>query len=100
MPWLILAALCFTSGGICMKASAGLTRVWPSVLMALLFLTGAALQAVVMRYQDMSVAYISVLGLESLLAFACGALLFGETISAVRLCAMVLIITGVVLLHR
>ena len=83
-----------------MKASLGLTRVWPSVLMGLLFLTGAALQALVMRQQDMSVTYISVLGLESLLAFACGALIFGEAISALRLCAIVLIVAGVMLLHR
>jgi multidrug transporter EmrE-like cation transporter len=100
MTWLILSALCFASGGICMKASAGLTRVWPSVLMSLLFLAGAALQAVVMAKEDMSVAYISVLGLESLLAFGCGTLLFGEAISAMRLCAVVLITAGVVLLRR
>jgi quaternary ammonium compound-resistance protein SugE len=100
MPWLILAALAFALGGVSMKASAGLTRVWPSVVMSLLFLTGAALQAVGMRQDDMSVAYISVLGFEALLALACGALLFGEAISAVRLCAVVLIITGVALLHR
>jgi quaternary ammonium compound-resistance protein SugE len=100
MPWLIFAALSFALGGVCMKASEGLTRLWPSVLMSVLFLTGAALQAIGMRQEDMSVAYISVLGLESLLALACGALLFGEAISASRLCAVVLITTGVVLLHR
>jgi len=100
MPWLIFAALSFVLGGVCMKASAGLTRLWPSVLMSLLFLMGAALQAVGMRQEDMSVAYISVLGLEALLALACGALLFGEAISGLRLCAVVLIITGVALLHR
>ena len=99
MPSLILAALCFTFGGICMKMSAGLTRVWPSMLMALFFLMGAALQALAMRHEDMSVAYISVLGLEGLLAFACGALFFGEAISAVRLGAVALITTGVVLLN-
>lgn len=97
---LILAALCFTSGGVYMKISAGLTRLWPSVLMSLLFLIGAALQALAMRHEDMSVAYVSVLGLESLLAFALGALLLGETISARRLCAVALIATGVVLLRR
>src|SRR5689334_8401789 len=100
MPWLMLAALAFALGGICMKASAGLTRVWPSVVMSLLFLAGAALQAVGMRHDDMSAAYISVLGFEAVLALACGALLFGEPLSAVRLCAVVLIITGVALLHR
>ena len=83
-----------------MKASAGLTRVWPSVFMALLFLAGAALQALAMRHEDMSAAYISVLGLEGLLVFAGGAVFFGEAISALRLCAVVLIITGVALLRR
>jgi quaternary ammonium compound-resistance protein SugE len=100
MRWLILAALSFALGGVSMKASEGLTRAWPSVLMSVLFLTGAALQAVGMRQEDMSVAYISVLGLEALLALACGALLFGEAISALRVCAVALIMTGVVLLHR
>jgi len=96
----MVAALCFTLGGICMKTSVGLTRLWPSLLMAFLFLLGAALQALAMRNEDMSVAYISVLGVESLLAFAFGALVFGESISAARLCAVALITAGVVLLHR
>jgi multidrug transporter EmrE-like cation transporter len=99
-PLLILAALCFTLGGVCMKNSAGLTSMWPSVLMALFFLTGAALQALAMEREEMSVAYISVLGLESLLAFAFGVLLLDEAISANRLCAVALITAGVVLLHR
>jgi hypothetical protein len=59
---LILAALSFTSGGIFMKSSAGLTRMWPSIFMSVLFVTGAGLQALAMRREDMSVAYISVLG--------------------------------------
>ena len=100
IPLLILAALCFALGGVCMKNSAGLTSMWPSVLMSLLFLTGAALQALVMQHEEMSVAYISVLGLESLLAFAFGTLLLGEAISAHRLFAVSLIAAGVVLLHR
>ena len=83
-----------------MKSSAGLTRMWPSLLMSLLFLTGAGVQALAMRHEDMSAAYISVLGLESLLALACGTLFLGETISAVRLCAVALIMAGVLLLHR
>lgn len=73
---------------------------WPSIFMSLLFVTGAGLQALAMRHEDMSVAYISVLGLESLLALACGALLFREAISAHRICAVFLITIGVALLHR
>ena len=41
-----------------------------------------------------------VLGLESLLAFAFGALLLGEAISANRIWAVALIIIGVALLRR
>ncbi|HEX4170454.1 MAG TPA: SMR family transporter [Bryobacteraceae bacterium] len=100
MRLLSLAALCFTLGGVCMKWSAGLTRMWPSLLMSLLFLTGAALQALAMRNEDMSASYISVLGLETVLALACGRLFLGEAISAVRLCGVALIASGVLLLHR
>jgi len=97
---LILAALSFASGGIFMKNSVGLTRMWPSIFMSVLFVTGAGLQALAMLREDMSVAYISVLGLESLLAFAFGALLFGEAVSANRVCAIALILIGVALLRR
>jgi multidrug transporter EmrE-like cation transporter len=97
---LITAAICFTVGGLCMKSSVGLTRMLPSLLMSVLFLTGAALQALAMRNADMSAVYVSVLGLESLLAFAVGVFALGEAVSAVRLCAIALIAAGVVLLHR
>lgn len=98
--FLISAAISFTVGGVCMKSSVGLTRIGPSLLMSLLFLIGAALQALAMRDADMSVSYVFVLGLESLFAFALGVLTLGETVSAARLCAIFLITAGVVLLHR
>ena len=50
---LLLAALSFTVGGICMKHSDGLTKAGPSVLLGILFLLGAGLQALAMRrYSD------------------------------------------------
>jgi multidrug transporter EmrE-like cation transporter len=97
---LILAALSFTSGGVFMKNSQGLTLVWPSILMSLLFVAGAGLQALAMQREDMSVAYISVLGLECLLALVFGVLLLGEVISASRILAVALIVTGVAVLRR
>lgn len=83
-----------------MKYSEGLTRPAPSLLMAVLFLAGASLQALAMRREDMSVAYIFVLGLESMLAFAFGALIFGEAVTWSRIAAVALITAGIVLLHR
>ena len=72
---LLLAALSFTVGGICMKHSDGLTKAGPSVLLGILFLLGAGLQALAMRREDMSVSYIFVLGMESVLAFGFGVFL-------------------------
>jgi multidrug transporter EmrE-like cation transporter len=83
-----------------MKNSVGLTRLWPTVVTGLLFLAGAAFQGLAMRKEDMSVAYIFVLGLESVLAFFFGAHFFGESITATRLGAVALITLGIVLLHQ
>jgi multidrug transporter EmrE-like cation transporter len=97
---LSLAALAFTAGGVCMKYSEGLTRVGPSALLGTLFLIGAALQALAMRRADLSVAYVFVLGLESVLAFGFGVFLFGEAATASRIGGVVLITLGIWLLHR
>lgn len=97
---LALAALSFTCGGVFMKQSEGLTRLGPSVALGALFLLGAGLQALAMRREEMAVAYIFVLGLESVLAFAFGAYFFGETVTVTRLVAVCLITGGIVLLHQ
>jgi multidrug transporter EmrE-like cation transporter len=97
---LSLAALAFTVGGVCMKYSEGLTQLRPSVLLGVLFLAGAALQAVAMRRADLSVAYVFVLGLESVLAFGFGVFLFGEAATGSRIGGVVLIVLGIWLLHR
>ena len=97
---LLAAALAYTLGGVCMKHSAGLTRLLPSLAIAVLFLGGAACQALAMRRAEMSVAYIYVLGLESILAFVFGVVFFLETITAPRLAAVAFITLGIVLLHR
>lgn len=97
---LTLAALAFTVGGVFMKQSAGLTRLGPTMALAALFLLGAGLQALAMRKEEMAVAYIFVLGLESVLAFVFGAYFFGETVSVTRLVAVGLIAGGITLLHQ
>ena len=102
MNFLLLAAasLAFTVGGICMKYSAGLTKPGPSVLLFLLFALGAALQALAMKDSEMAVSYIFVLGLESVLAFLFGVVIFRESASLLRVLAVTLVTAGIVLLHR
>jgi multidrug transporter EmrE-like cation transporter len=95
----ILAALFFTVGGIFMKLSDGLTKFWPTLIVFALFLIGAALQTLAMKREDLAVTYLWVVGLESILAFAFGVLLFSESCTPARVAGVLLITGGVVSLR-
>lgn len=97
---MVAAAFAYTCGGVCMKYSAGLTRPLPTMLLFVLFLLGAGLQALAMRSMDMGVVYIFVLGLESLLAFVFSIFVFNEVATSTRVLAVFLITIGIVLLHE
>jgi len=97
---LVLAAVLFSFGGLAMKASDGLTRFGPSVTIFVLFCAGAACQTVGMRRTEMGVAYISVLGLEALAAFALSSLALGERVTISKIGALLLIVGGIALLDR
>jgi small multidrug resistance pump len=99
LAWGLGASLAYVAGGVCMKASQGLTKPGPSVLLFVLFCAGAAMQAVAMKGAAMSTTYILVLGLESVLAFGLGALLFHEAVTPIRILAVVLVTLGIVLLR-
>ncbi len=97
--WALAAAVAFTVGGVFMKYSAGLTHLRPSLALFLLFAAGAAAQAMAMRRAEMSATYILVLGLESVLAFALGVVVFAEPATPVRLFAVALVTAGILLLR-
>lgn len=97
---LVAAALAYTAGGVFMKYSEGLTRLAPSFAVGILFLFGAACQALAMRKEELSVSYVFVLGLESVLAFGFGVVFFGEAATVTRVAAVGLITLGIVLLHQ
>lgn len=94
----VAASLCFAVGGIAMKYSDGLTRLWPSLAVFALFVLGAALQTIALRNTDLSVTYIVVLGLEAIAATLFGVLLFQEALSPTRALAIGLVVCGVALL--
>lgn len=83
-----------------MKASEGLTRLAPSTAVFVLFCGGAACQAIAMRRTEMGVAYIFVLGLEALAAFALSLGVLGEKATISKVCALLLIVGGIALLER
>lgn len=96
---LVLAAAAFAIGGLCMKLSVGLTRLWPSACVFVLFCIGAALQGVAMRRADLGVAYILVLGVEAILALLLSVVVLGETCPPGRIGAGALILLGTIWLR-
>ena len=95
----ILAAIFFTVGGIFMKLSEGLTKFWPTVIVFVLFATGAALQTLAMKQEDLAVTYLVVVGLEAILAFLFGVLVFSESYTPVRIVDVLLIALGIISLR-
>jgi multidrug transporter EmrE-like cation transporter len=96
---IVLAALLFTVGGVFMKLSEGLTRFWPTVLVFALFISGAALQTLAMKREELAVTYVLVVGLESILAFLFGVLLFSESCTPRRIAGVFLVAGGIISLR-
>ena len=97
---LIAAAVCFACGGLAMKFADGIARPVPAATFLVLFVSGAVLQSLALRKADLGVAYIAVLGLEAVLTFFFSVWLLKESASAARILAVLLILSGVVLLRR
>ena len=96
----VMAALAFTVGGVFMKLSQGFTQPLPSLIVLGLFAIGAALTALAIHVRgEMGAAYLIVLGLESVLAFAFGAALFGEHPNLGRVLGLALLVSGMILLE-
>jgi quaternary ammonium compound-resistance protein SugE len=95
------AASCFAAGGLLMKPAEGLSRLGPTLAMVMLFMVGACcLTMVVHRGGAVGPAYLVVVGLETVLVFMLAVAVFGESVTADRLLALVLVLTGTTLLAR
>jgi quaternary ammonium compound-resistance protein SugE len=93
------AAIMFAVGGLCMKSSVGVSRLVPSCCMIALFAGGAVLNALVVhRGGELGVAYLLVVGCETLLAFGLGTLVYHERVTPIRVLAIVLVAAGALLL--
>ncbi len=95
----MLAALCFSTGGMFMKRAEGLHATWDSVVFLLLFALGAVLQSQAMRGAALSLTYILVLGLEAGFAVGFGVFFFGEGIPPLKLGGILLIVLGIALVR-
>lgn len=93
------SAACFAGGGLLMKPSAGFSRIWPSLAVGVLFVSGTVLLAVTVNAKgEVGPSYLIIGALETVLVFALGVLLFDDQLSGVRLVAVALVLAGTVLL--
>ncbi len=100
MAWLILiiAGLFEVVWAFSMKQSEGFTRFWPSVVTMVAILASFGLLAWSMRVLPLGTAYTVWTGIGAIGAFIVGIVMLGEAVSALRVAAAVLIVSGMVLM--
>ena len=97
MAWivLIIAGLLEIVWATAMKLSDGFSRPLPTVIMAVTMLGSFALLAVAMRQLPLGTAYMVWTGIGAVGAFVVGVIMLGEGVSATRILAAALIVSGI-----
>jgi len=95
--WFVLAAAITLeiAGTTSMKLSQGFTRVLPSVLLYVFYTLSFALMTVAVKRIDVSVSYAIWSGVGTAAIALIGVFAFRETLTAVQIGSIVLIIVGV-----
>ncbi|MBP8262676.1 DMT family transporter [Pseudomonas fluvialis] len=95
--WIVLCAGLFeVAWAVGLKYSAGFTRPWPSLATLLALLVSLWLLSLALRHLPLGTAYAVWVGIGVLGSALLGVLLFGETLTPLRLFSLGLIIAGVV----
>ena len=95
--WIVLCAGLFeVAWAVGLKYSAGFTRPWPSLATLLALLVSLWLLSLALRHLPLGKAYAVWVGIGVLGSALLGVLLFGETLTTLRLFSLGLIIAGVV----
>ena len=81
-----------------MKASAGFTRPWPTVGMAVFMIGSFGLLSLSMRTLPLGTAYAIWTGIGAVGAFAVGALVLGEPPTPLRIAGVALVASGLIVL--
>lgn len=98
MPWLhlIIAGLLEVAWAIGLKHTEGWTRLWPSVITALLMIASFFFLSLALRTLPIGTAYAIWTGIGAVGTAMAGILVFGEPHTAARLACIVLIVAGIV----
>jgi quaternary ammonium compound-resistance protein SugE len=100
MVWIVLvtAGLLEIVWALALKASDGLTRPVPAAIAVAGMVASVALLALAMRSLPVGTAYVVWTGIGAVGAFVAGVIMFGEDMSAMRVIAAGLIVSGLVLM--
>lgn len=100
MAWfyLVLAGVFEVVWSTAMKESHGFTRLIPSLITLFFMLLSFALLAVAMKTLPLGTSYTVWVGIGAIGAFILGVTMFGESLNPMRVVAVLLIFSGVVLL--
>lgn len=98
MSWLILviAGIFEFAWAIGLKYSEGFTRLWPSIGTLIAMLVSFLLLGLAMKTLPVGTAYSVWVGIGAIGTVLLGALLFQESLSALRLASIALILVGLV----
>jgi quaternary ammonium compound-resistance protein SugE len=98
MPWLhlITAGLLEVAWAIGLKQTEGWTRLWPSVITALLMIASFFFLSLALRSLPIGTAYAIWTGIGAVGTALIGIFVFGEPRTAARLVCIVLIVAGIV----
>ena len=101
MAWvsLLVAGVLEVAWSLMMKQSDGFTRLWPSVFTIVTMIASFVLLAYSMKTLPLGTVYPIWTGIGAVGAFLVGILLLGESASALRITAIILIVSGLVLLQ-
>ncbi|KAA8726773.1 MAG: multidrug efflux SMR transporter [Ewingella americana] len=100
MAWvyLLLAGLFEVVWSTAMKESHGFTKLVPSIVTLVFMLLSFALLAISMKTLPLGTSYTVWVGIGAIGAFILGVTMFGESLNPMRVIAVLLIFSGVVLL--
>jgi len=98
MPWLliVIAGLFETGFAVLLKQSHGLTRLWPTVGFAACALISFGLLNLALKHVEVGPAYAAWTGLGATGTAVVGMLALGESVSALKLVSIVLVIAGII----
>jgi quaternary ammonium compound-resistance protein SugE len=97
MSWLLLlfAGLFEIAWALGLKYSEGFTRLWPSLLTVCALIASLTLLGLSLRQLPLGTAYAVWSGIGALGTVTLGVLLFGESVSLLRLVSVGLILIGI-----